>query len=440
MKIFNYEKEAGLSDFILANRSIAFEVDINPSVEKLVQTDFAKAIANPNQPDLFYIESVLVSTGWNSNDDVFDRKELWAARYSPVDKQFNFMHNEADIIGHITSTKVVADNKVILKEEDLPEQFDILVGSVLYRHWRDEKLQERMDQIIADIHNHKWFISMECLFDDFDYAIITPTNEKKIIARTNETAFLSKYLRVYKGTGIYQGHKVGRLPRNITFCGKGLVDNPANKRSVIYSYSDFSDVGNDFIAAMENKNMSGVTYTQEQYTEVSDKLIEANAFVEASKVKIAALESDKAALATEVQELQSKVDGAKQLEVSLASVTEEKKTLEQTINEQIAALAQFKAEKAKAERLSMLANVNMPETDKVSFVDKFVALSDEMFKTVVDTLPVKPQTSVATKVEFKKVDLEKKVEPNLAVATDKGSDMQTGVSNWLKASISKPKK
>ena len=66
-----------------------------------------KADANPDQIDLFYIKSVLVSTGWNKNDDVFDAAETWAARNTPEDKQFNFMHNENDIIGHITGSALL---------------------------------------------------------------------------------------------------------------------------------------------------------------------------------------------------------------------------------------------------------------------------------------------------------------------------------------------
>ena len=49
---------------------------------------------NEDQIDLYYLKSILVSTGWNKNDDVFDSKELWAAKNTPEDKPFNFMHNE----------------------------------------------------------------------------------------------------------------------------------------------------------------------------------------------------------------------------------------------------------------------------------------------------------------------------------------------------------
>ena len=60
------------------------------------------------------------------------------------------------------------------------------------------------------------FVSMECVFSGFDYAVVAPNDDNHIVARTNDTAFLSRHLRAYGGTGEYQGHKVGRLLKNIT--------------------------------------------------------------------------------------------------------------------------------------------------------------------------------------------------------------------------------
>ena len=89
-----------------------------------------------HQIDLYYLESVLVSTGWNKNDDVFQPGITWAARTTPEDKQFNFMHDENDIIGHITGNFVLDSNgqKVheIVGTKNLPEQFDIITSAVLY--------------------------------------------------------------------------------------------------------------------------------------------------------------------------------------------------------------------------------------------------------------------------------------------------------------------
>ena len=89
------------------------------------------------------------------------------------------------------------------------------------------------DQIIAEIEEGKWFVSMECLFAGFNYALLDEGGNGKILARDEESAFLTKHLRAYGGTGEYEGYKVGRALANISFSGKGLVAKPANPRSII---------------------------------------------------------------------------------------------------------------------------------------------------------------------------------------------------------------
>ena len=79
---------------------------------------------NKDQIDLHYLESVLVSTGWNKNDDVFTVGATWEARNTPEDKQFNFMHDENDIIGHITGSYVLNKDgkKIEASSEAAPER------------------------------------------------------------------------------------------------------------------------------------------------------------------------------------------------------------------------------------------------------------------------------------------------------------------------------
>ena len=114
VKIFKAEVDAGLENLIQSNASVAYSSLATPHAPNDVEEEKAKLIAfssnadaNPDQFDLYYLNTVLVSTGWNKNDDVFDLQEVWGARKTPEDKQFNFMHDESDIIGHITGNKVV---------------------------------------------------------------------------------------------------------------------------------------------------------------------------------------------------------------------------------------------------------------------------------------------------------------------------------------------
>ena len=82
-------------------------------------------------------------------------------------------------------------------------------------HHTNAELEERMAGIIDGISNGEWFVSMEALFNDFDYAVVTPEGRHKVIARNEESAFLTKHLRSYGGDGTYQDYQVGRLIKNI---------------------------------------------------------------------------------------------------------------------------------------------------------------------------------------------------------------------------------
>jgi len=163
IKSFPAEKKAGLDDLIRSNATIAYcslassssselSDEEKQKIENLLQTS---AKSNPDQIDLYYLDSVLVSTGWNKNDDVFVPSEAWVARHTPEDKQFNYMHNEDDIIGHITGNCVIdQDGKVIADElgvESIPKKFDIIVSSVLYNSWSSEDKRGRTAQLIKEI-------------------------------------------------------------------------------------------------------------------------------------------------------------------------------------------------------------------------------------------------------------------------------------------------
>ena len=48
---------------------------------------------------------------------------------------------------------------------------------------------------------------MECFFKGFDYGLLnSETGEYKVLARNEETAFLTKYLRAYGGDGKHQNY------------------------------------------------------------------------------------------------------------------------------------------------------------------------------------------------------------------------------------------
>jgi hypothetical protein len=205
MQIFKNEINDGLEDIIKSQASVAYctvpTIHTNESKALINNRVVDKIVAeNKNQKDLYYLETVLVSTGWNKNDDVFLPEYTWEARSTPEDKQFNFEHNENDIIGHITGSYVLSKTgQVLTDSETTPEDFDIITQAVLYNTWTHPENQQRMQSIIAEIQENKWFVSMECLFSGFDYALLDSEGNGKVVARDEDSSFLTKHLRAYGG-------------------------------------------------------------------------------------------------------------------------------------------------------------------------------------------------------------------------------------------------
>jgi hypothetical protein len=251
MKIYQTEKDAGLATVI--NESCRFTVacQIQQATEPYnsealkQQLDEAIGEAASDAIDLYPVRTIMVSTGWNGNMDIFSIAEAWEARNSPVNKPFNVGHIPRQIIGHIIGSYCMTDDLTVIPDDtvagDLPDKFHIVTDAVIYRHLgrRDSELTEEVADIIAGIENGDWYVSMECLFSGFDYGLRDlSTGEQKIVTRSESTAFLTKHLRQYRGDGVYANYEVGRVLRGITFSGKGLVENPANPESVFI----FNDV------------------------------------------------------------------------------------------------------------------------------------------------------------------------------------------------------
>ena len=165
MKIYESEIQDGLSDILSKKSSVAccavaetYTPEEGSKLKKILADESAVA-QNEDQIDLYYLKSILVSTGWNKNDDVFDPKELWSAKDTPEDKPFNFMHDEKDIIGHITGNTVVdfEGNEVNRDAGEVPDAFNILTASVIYTEWSDEDQRSRMQKIVSEIEDGKWF-------------------------------------------------------------------------------------------------------------------------------------------------------------------------------------------------------------------------------------------------------------------------------------------
>ena len=399
IQIFQNEINDGIGDLVKSTASVAYcsEATVQKDIpEEIV----AKAVAeNKDQIDLYYLESVLVSCGWNKNDDVFLPEATWAARNTPEDKQFNFMHDENDIIGHITGSYVLTkDGKAVADDSEMPEDFDIITQAVLYNSWTGEENRERMEKIISEIEEGKWYVSMECLFAGFDYALTNPNGDKKILARDEESSFLTKHLRAYGGSGEYEGYKLGRALSNIAFSGKGLVSKPANPRSVILKSVAFNlDDNSDF--NIGEFNMSD-NLLEKQLEEVRAELTTAKAENEAIKAQIEEAKDKEFASKVEAfeAEIQEKDSSIAELEESIKSTQARVAELEDALaksQEELTSAKEHMEDMKKKEKMekrkAALVEAGFDVEDVDAALAAFDALADEAFDSVVAMYGKKPK-------------------------------------------------
>lgn len=438
IKVFQKEIKDGLEQSVASCNSVAYcSAPIlynNPliqdnSIAKFLSEEKGIA-ANVDQKDLFYLESVLVSTGWNKNDDVFVPANTWAARSTPEDKQFNLMHDENDIIGHITGSYIIdhQGQMIDLDSENPPEHFDIITQAVIYNSWTNPENRERMQKIIAEIRDgEKWYVSMECIFSGFDYALLDQTGNGKVLARNEESSFLTKHLKAYGGPGEFEGYKIGRALREITFSGKGLVSKPANPRSIILSSkttATFKDNISNF--SIGEKSMSTEVQTLEkQLAELKAELALAKdenraikAQIEESKDKefqstIQAFESDLSQKSSTIAEMEQTINSTKariaELEDALAKSAEE---LAVAIKE----MDDMKKKEKSMKRKAALVEAGFEEAEVDEAVAKFDAVSDESFEFMVAAMKKKAKWQ-EDKEEMKKE--ETKSEENVVQAFEK---------------------
>lgn len=441
-----YKDEQDIREKILASRTLSFagkalSAEGKDWQDTLIKKEMANFIqkslyedsqAKITDADLFPLSTILVTSGWNKNDDVFSIEELFASRHTPEDKPFNFEHDDTDIIGHMVANSLVdVDHKRLPEDvviEDLPDVVQILTHAVLYRRWSDADKLERMEDIIRDIAHGKWFVSMECLFSDFDYAIQTSSGAHKIVQRNSSTAFLTKHLRVYGGDGVHNGEKIGRLLKNIVFCGKGLVANPANPNSIIFANvrkfqpilssdeqivnsvieKDFYQRGN----VMPDKDNT-VELLQEQNAEYKSEMQNltlqlADMQKQMSKSNIDTLQKQIDDLSVTVTKGNEESDELKQkLDVANTEKTEMSTKLvdsEAKVDELNTKFDKLEAEATKKDRLSALEAVGKTSDEAKALYDKFGSLEKDMFNEIVKTITASDNTDSETDKEIDKAE------------------------------------
>ena len=442
--IYKAEASAGLADKIRACSSVAYACPVYTwdSKEQVVQRTLS-AICEKSQAhfkDLYPTKSILASSNWNLNDDVFGKYQTWAARHTPANKPTNLEHDETKLVGHITDNWVIADGGTLIPDDtvvdDLPELFHICNGAVIYLHWEDSALVDRAAKLVAEVEAGEKFVSMECLFNNFSYALIGPNDEYCLVPRSEATAFLTKHLRAYGGTGKFEDYRVGRLLENITFSGKGYVNRPANPHSIIFNDSslfNFSEavqenpfdksagvhipIGSLVASQNSNKDLTekinmSEQILKEQNVELKANIADLNAKLAAAQKQ--AQEAAEAQYASKIGVLTQAIEAAKQkseadkkaideavakvgeLEGQLAEITTAKTQLEQKLAEEAAA-------KTKAERVSTLVDGGIEKTEAETKVNTFASLTSEQF-TVLATELIEAAKSKKTPVVENKTE------------------------------------
>lgn len=408
MKIYPAEIEAGISEKLcqasIINVPIKYDLFCSASYD---------------DRNLYPIKSVLVSTGWNKNDDVFDKYEVWKARDTATNQKIDFEHDELTIIGHITNSFAFSDDGVIPDEtplDDLPDKYHLFTEGFLYTYWQDEKRRQLVNQIIAEIPSDKWFVSMECLFDNFDYAL-TKADSQWIIKRNAETAFLSKNLRIYGGSGEYLGYRVGRYLRDFSFVGKGIVSQPANPDSVILDPEDFTGLEVDFVdfsqsSVCKNMKENDMSDTLKELAEAQAKIKELETALVNEKaqshvakaaeldVKVQTLETQLATASCERDSFSTKlVEAQKAIENLKAELANEQAKVEAANKEK-----EQMAKKAKCSQRAMkLVEAGLTETEAADKATKWADVSEDIFDEFVGAVK-------ASKKEPKEATVEAEVE------------------------------
>ncbi len=484
--IYKAERDAGLGERIATACSIAYHSPVLESPEALsnqvvVRSEVQATLGNAVTFDLYPVYTLMVSTGWNSNTDVFLKTETYTARRTPEDKPFNLGHNPRQIIGHITGNIVVNEALEVLDDnvsfDEVPDLFHIITSAVVYRHVssRDKDLEKEAAQLIEEIQSGDWYVSMEALFTGFDYGIMYADGSQQLVERNSSTAFLTKHLRAYGGDGEYNGGRLGRVLRNITFSGKGLVKNPANPNSVIFNespeifdgvFATTLDISNDNLRkqgsdthifnkedlttdnqgelVMANENTNNDKYVEQlesQLTAANKKIeelgeVSVKAALAEKDAEVAQIKSELEKSVAKIEELTKLNEKVAELDGALATATQEKEDAVKKLDEATAKLAEIEEASRKTVRVATLVDKGVDKAEATQLVDDFVDLDDTKFEKLVELKatakvsqteePKDPETQDTETANAADIDGagddDGAADPNLAVGGDEGSD------------------
>lgn len=447
-----------LNNFFLTHITTKAKV-ISPDASMTAKASEAAqkfGITDVRQPDLVYLEDILVSTGINLNDDEFLAEELIKAvidRNTVPLKPVNWEHKPKEVIGVMYDSDIYDrdGNKVSLESLADIKEFDVVDKSVLWPVVDYEKVQS----VVDGAEDGTKFVSMECYFSDYDYRV-----GSKLVKRTEQTAFFDDYLRVKGGEGIFRGERVSRVLRNIVFGGKGIVDQPANPGSKIRSVAnineeqtmtqeeidalvakvkeleDASESTKKVVEALELEKVESasrleeLTKTLEESSKKADELSKEN---EALRVQITEKDSSKAEVEGEKKNLEDQIA---QMQKDLEIVQGENATMKAELSELKKTREAEAVAKKLSERESALAAI-LGEEDAKTSLEIYKDMSDEGFAKQVElmTKAFEKGKSKDESVEDDAYEVIRKIakEKNITLGEDFGVNSNSHKENFAAA-------
>lgn len=407
IKIYSKEIEAGLSDKIDSGAIASTFGTI--SFAQMQDCQLARdVVANAVVPyGMGLFTGILVSVGWNKNDDVFSTKETYDAYTTARSKPVSTDHLTSEREDTNTICGYIQDAWPLKTDLTLAESAESFAHILTSMYVWSAYWPTITEGVIEKIDANKQFVSMECLIKDFGYALKDRNGITRLVERNDKTSALTSYLRRYGGPGKVtingSEYRIGRWLKDIVFSGVSFVDNPANEQSVVFSdYVLASEIQNDNLG---DDIISVCIYKEEKIMskEQADKKVAEADVVIIDKTS----EESEPALCPQCQSYASSL-AAMQDKVKCAE--EAKAASEKALCEAQAALAEASAKVEAMEKAKVVASRMTVAKELALAYDesKIAAMSDETFNTLVEFAKTKPEpkkeeVSVAAIEENKQV-------------------------------------
>lgn len=224
---------------VSSNKMHKIEVTAPLHTEAAALAEIADVLALPaegkRQPDLQYLTAIFVSSGMNKNGAVFLGSEMVKARNTISSKAVDLEHDEQHVIGQITASAFLNRDRTVfdaesaalsLSVEQLDErEMDIGITAIIHK--------KRFPEIADEVLEGKWMVSMEAYYRDFDIKVGDLIIPREKAEEMGFDKLVGSVVQLRNGSQEMGFHLVGRVLRDIHFAGVGLVQNPANPRSII---------------------------------------------------------------------------------------------------------------------------------------------------------------------------------------------------------------